>query len=151
MRSSVTLFTAFAFVACVLTAVAAAQSHPSALAKPSTANGQKASTEPPLEFLIDSAAADFHNHGPHPARFRNVRVGHVTNADGTKQYMLCGEFQPAQQKGNAQWLSFVTIKTSGYEQYIGAESANFCRQPKFTLDKAGDQSSTLQSRLDSMQ
>jgi hypothetical protein len=45
---------------------------------------------------------------------------------------------------------FVTIKTSGYEQYIGAQAAGFCQDSSVTRDQLGDLSSSLQSRLDSL-
>jgi hypothetical protein len=46
----------------------------------------------PVQYLIDSAASDFHAHGPSKTlHFRNVRLGQVQYSDGT-QYMLCGQF-----------------------------------------------------------
>jgi hypothetical protein len=33
--------------------------------------------------------------------------------------MLCGQFLPAVEGGTAEWTSFVTIKTSDYEQWMG--------------------------------
>ena len=70
--------------------------------------------------------------------------------EGTKQYRLCGEFLPAQESGKSDWTPFVTIKTSGYEQMIGAQAVSLCAHPSMTWDK-GDLSSSLQSRLDSLQ
>lgn len=65
-----------------------------------------------VEFLLTSAATDLHTHGQSgPLRFRDVRIGHVDD-----HYMLCGQFQ----RGTGEWIPFVTIKTSGYEQWIGA-------------------------------
>ncbi len=106
--------------------------------------------DPPLEFLLAAAAADFHAHGPSVSRFRNVRMGHVSAADGSKQYMLCGEFLPAKEEGKAEWTSFVTIKTSGYEQWLGAQAANLCQRSGVVWDKGEDLSSSLQSRFDSL-
>jgi hypothetical protein len=45
---------------------------------------------------------------------------------------------------------FATIKTSGYEQWIGAQAVGFCQRSSVIWDKAGDLSSSLQSRLDSL-
>jgi hypothetical protein len=104
-----------------------------------------------VEFLITSAAADFHTHRPpDPVRFRDVRIGHVMTAGGEEQYILCGQFLPAQGGANARWMHFATIKTSGYEQWIGAQAAAFCQRPSVVWDKEGDLSSSLQSRLDSL-
>jgi hypothetical protein len=104
-----------------------------------------------VQFLLTSAATDFHTHGPPgPVRFREVRVGHVTLSTGEDQYMLCGQFLPAQEAGAAEWTPFVTIKTSGYEQYIGAQAeASYCQRSSVRWDKR-DLSTALQSRLDSL-
>ena len=64
--------------------------------------------------------------------------------------MLCGEFLPAQEGGKAEWTPFATIKTSGYEQWIGAQAARSCQGSSVIWDKVGDLSSSLQSRLDSL-
>ena len=107
--------------------------------------------EPVIEFLLDAAATDFHTHRPpDPARFRDVRIGHIRSADGEEQYLLCGEFLPAQEGGRAEWTPFVTIKTSEYEQWIGGQSASFCRHPSVIWDGEADLSAELQGRLDSL-
>ncbi len=100
-----------------------------------------------VEFLLTTAATDFHARPPEPARFRNVRIGHVLTPGGTEQYMLCGQFLPAQGAGAGGWTPFATIKTSGYEQWIGAQAGGFCQKPTVKWEKVGDLSSSLQSRL----
>jgi hypothetical protein len=112
---------------------------------------QTGSGDSVAQFLIAAAATDFHAHRPpDPARFRVVRVGHTKAPSGEEQYRLCGQFLPAQEEGKAEWTPFVTIKTSGYEQYIGAQAAGFCQDSSVTWDQVGDLSSSLQSRLDSL-
>ena len=112
---------------------------------------QGASIDSVVQFLLTAAATDFHTHRPpDPLRFREVRIGHVMAPTGDKQYMLCGEFQPAQEVGRAEWTPFATIKTSGYEQWIGAQAAGFCQGSSVIWDKGGDLSASLQSRLDSL-
>jgi len=104
-----------------------------------------------VRFLLTAAAADFHTHRPpDPVRFRDVRIGHVMTPSGEEQYMLCGQFLPAQEGGKAEWTPFATIKTSGYEQWIGAQAASFCQGSSVIWDKVGDLSSSLQSRLASL-
>lgn len=105
-----------------------------------------------VDFLLTSAATDFHTHrSPDPARFRNVRIGHVTPASGETIYLMCGEFLPAQDSGTAEWTPFVTIQTSGYEQYIGAlAEADYCRNSRVTWNRESDVSALLQTRLDSL-
>lgn len=105
-----------------------------------------------VQFLLTSAATDFHAHRPpDPVRFRNVQLGHVKLPSGEDQYLLCGQFLPAREAGNAEWTGFVTIKTSDYEQYIGDRAAaSFCRDSSVIWDKEGDLSSALQSQLDAL-
>jgi hypothetical protein len=105
---------------------------------------------PSVEFLLASAAADFHAHpSPYPARFREVHSGYVTNPDGTRGYRLCGEFLPVGDSGKAEWMAFVTIRTSGYEQYLGAQASSTCNRARTVWDKR-DLSPSLQSRLDAL-
>ena len=112
---------------------------------------QKASRDSVIQFLLTAAATDFHTHRPpDPVRFRDVRIGHVITPSGEKQYMLCGQFLPAQKEGKAEWTPFATIKTSGYEQWLGAQATGFCRNSSVIWDKEDDLSSALQSRLDSL-
>jgi len=117
----------------------------------SDSDRQTASVDSVTQFLIAAAATDFHTHAPpDPAGFRNVRVGHTKAPSGEAQYRLCGQFLPSQQEAKVQWTPFVTIKTSGYEQYVGAQAAGFCQDSSVTWDQLGDLSSSLQSRLDSL-
>ena len=138
MRSIVALLSTFVLVACSSAPHTRGQSQL-----------QKAPMSPTVEFLLTSSATDFHIHPPHPAGFRDVHSGYVMTPDGTRQYGLCGEFLPAQESGKAEWTPFVTIKTSGYEQWLGAQAVNFCRRSTIASDER-DLSSSLQSRLDSL-
>jgi hypothetical protein len=110
---------------------------------------QVASMDSVVQFLIAAAATDFHTHRPpDPVRFRDVRIGHVMTPSGEEQYILCGQFLPAQEEGRAEWTPFATIKTSDYEQWIGAQAVGFCKGTSVIWDSVGDLSSSLQSRLD---
>jgi hypothetical protein len=66
-------------------------------------------------------------------------------ANGVEQYMLCGQFLSAN-GGKAEWTPFVTIKTSGYEQWNGAQAEGYCQRSSVIWDDAGDLSSSLQGR-----
>ena len=113
---------------------------------PPTATATPAPQEDPSRsYLLESAAADFHEHGPAPERFRNVRYGVVEGAGGGGMPLLCGEFQTAD-KGE-EWIAFATLKTSKYEQWIGKTS--FCERPAFGWDK-DDLSAELQRRVDAL-
>jgi hypothetical protein len=70
-----------------------------------------------VQFLISSASSDFRNHQPPtPVDFRNVKIGYIRSPDNEKTFILCGEFLALE---NKEWTEFTTIKTSGYEQYLG--------------------------------
>jgi len=112
---------------------------------------QSAKVDSVVQFLLTAAATDFHTHRPpDPVRFRDVRVGHSVNPSGRELYMLCGQFMPAPERGSAEWTPFVTIKTSGYEQYLGPQAAGFCRDSSVKWNEVGDLSLWLKSRLDSL-
>ena len=95
-------------------------------------------------YLLESAAADFHEHGPAPERFRKVRYGVVESAGGGGMPLICGEFQAA---GKDEWIVFATLRTSKYEQWIGNDS--FCQRPAFGWD-GDDLSAELQRRVDAL-
>ena len=86
MRSRIALLTAFLFVACSTAPATRDRSDP-----------QNASMNPAVEFLLTSAATDFHTHRPpNPVGFRVVRSGYVMTPEGTRQYRLCCEFAISQ-------------------------------------------------------
>jgi hypothetical protein len=118
----------------------------SAPAKVESAKAESAD-EKSRNYLLDSAAADFHEHGPVPTHFRNVRYGVVEGAGGGGMPLVCGEFQTAD-KGE-EWIAFTTLQTSKYEQYIGGQGKGFCERPAFGWDKE-DLSAELQKRLDAL-
>lgn len=82
-----------------------------------------------VQFLISSASDDFRNHQPTiPIDFRNVKIGYIKSSNNEITYVLCGEFLS---KENKEWTEFATIKTSGYEQYIG--KTNYCQDATMVL------------------
>lgn len=148
----VILLTTLVFVAC---SNAPATKPEAQAASPTAVNvpePQKASIDPKIvDFMLTSAATDFHKHPPGDlAHFRNVRIGHVPAADGTPQYRMCGEFSEVGHEAEGQWTAFATLKTSGYEQYIGGQSTTYCQGSSFVWDGADDLSSQLQSKFDSL-
>ncbi len=103
------------------------------------------------QYLLTAAATDFHAHGPSgPLRFREVRMGHALSPDGANQYRLCGEFIRTRPGVKSQWTPFVTIKTRGFEQSIGAQAAAFCQDSSVIWDNTADLTSSLQDRFDSL-
>ena len=136
------------FAACSTTPAPRGQLQP---ASPGQVAASEEQLDSVIQLLLADAASDFHSHrSPSVAYVRGVRIGHVRSADGAKQYMLCGEFLPAQREGKVEWTPFATIKTSGYEQWLGAQAANLCQRSTVIWDSERDLSSSLQIRLDSM-
>jgi hypothetical protein len=151
MRYLAVLFATLVLAACSTAPVARNESQTVSPSQVSTPEPQKASIDPVVQFLLTAAATDFHTHRPpDPVRFRDVRIGHLTTPNGEEQYLLCGQFLPAPEGGKAEWTPFATIKTSGYEQWIGAQAAGFCEPSSVIWDKEDDLSPSLQSRLDSL-
>ena len=112
-------------------------------------NRQSATLRPEVELLAASAASDFRTHGPRPIRFRDVRSGYVMTTAGTKQYRLCGQVLATREGNQAEWISFATVQTSPYEQWIGAQAAPFCTDASMNWDE-GDLSSSLQGRFENL-
>jgi len=151
VRYLVTLLTTLGLAACSTAPVTRSESQAVSPTQVVAPELQKASIDSVVQFLLTAAATDFRTHRPpDPVRFRDVRIGHVVTPSGKEQYMLCGQFLPAQEGGKVEWTPFATIKTSGYEQWIGARAARFCQGSSVKWDKAGDLSSSLQSRLASL-
>ena len=82
-----------------------------------------------VQFLITSASKDFRNHRQNtPIDFRNLKIGYLKAQNGEKIYILCGEFLSQE---NKDWIEFTTIKTMGYEQYIG--KTQYCQDATMVL------------------
>ncbi|MCI0514810.1 hypothetical protein L0128_16460 [candidate division KSB1 bacterium] len=151
MRYLIILFATLVLAACSTAPIGRSESRAVSPTQVLAPELQRASIDSVVQFLLTAAATDFHSHPPpDPVRFREVRLGHVMTHDGEKQYLLCGQFLPAQEAGKAEWTPFATIKTSDYEQWIGAQAMVFCQGAAVVWDKVGDLSSLLQSRLDSL-
>jgi hypothetical protein len=152
MRYLLFLFGVLVFAACNTAPAARNASQAASPTQAPAAELQKASIDPALQYLLTSAAADFHDHPPGapPVRVRDVRFGHMMTPEGTAQYMLCGEFQRVKDAGKDEWAHFTTIKTSGYEQYIGEQADSRCQGSKVIWDNEGDLTSSLQSKLDAL-
>jgi len=151
MRHLPVLFATLTLAACSTAPVTRPNSRPESRPQLPAVELENTSIDSVIQFLLTAAATDFHRHSPPDlVRFRDVRLGHLITAGGEKQYLLCGEFLPAQERGNAVWTHFATIRTDPYEQWLGAQAAGICRNPSVTWDTVSDLSSSLQNRLDSL-
>lgn len=150
MRHLALIVSIVVVTACKTNAIPESQSKASHPIQVVTLEQQEVSKDLAIQFLLTAAATDFHAHPPaHTISFRNVRIGHVKTPDGENQYMLCGEFLPLQADGKAEWTPFATIKTSGYEQWLGDQALGLCQRRSAIWDK-GDLSSSLQSRFNAV-
>ena len=101
------------------------------------------------EYLLDSAASDLRTHAPFPTRIRDVRLGYVVEEDGKSHYRLCGQYLSTKGPNADEWVPFVTLKTSGYEQYLGGGSRQWCESDRIVWEE-GEWTSALQSRMDAI-
>jgi hypothetical protein len=151
MRYLAILFATLVFMACSTAPVTRKEPQAPSPAQVAASGPKNVSKDEAVQFLLTSAADDFYNHRPpDPASFRNVHIGHLTNPNGDLQYRLCGEFMPKQEQSKPEWTGFATIKTSGYEQYLGSQAGQYCQGPTFVWDETGDLSQSLQNKLDSL-
>jgi hypothetical protein len=105
---------------------------------------QQTTIDSTLQYLLTSTVNDFHTQRPSDSiRFRDVHFGHNKVTSGNNLYMLCGKFHSFN-RGKPEWIPFVTIKTSGYELYIG--ETTYCQ--KFIQDNKSDLSKVLQDKFD---
>lgn len=151
MRHLAVLLAISLLVACSTSPATRSPSQAERPAEVLTPELQEASIDSPVQFLLAVAATDFHAmRAPPPARFRDVHIGYIMDTNGAKQYMLCGQFLPAQGGDEIEWTPFTTIKTEGYEQWLGAQAAGLCQRPSIVWDKELDLSSSLERKLDSL-
>ena len=105
---------------------------------------QQTSIDSILQYLLTSTVNDFHTQRPSDSIcFRDVHFGHNKVTSGNNLYMLCGKFHSFN-GGKPEWIPFVTIKTSGYELYLG--ETTYCQ--KFIQDNKIDFSKVLQDKFD---
>lgn len=104
-----------------------------------------------IHFLLTSSANDFHNHQPPiPIDFRNLKMGYFISQNNEKTYIICGEFLSLEKKEKDEWNTFATIKTSGYEQYIGNQTITFCQKATFVSTNDTNLSAELKNKLNDL-
>jgi hypothetical protein len=117
---------------------------PTSSCEPTFSVIQQTTIDSTLQYLLTSTVNDFHTQRPSDSiRFGDVHFGHNIVTSGKNLYMLCGKFHSSN-GGKSEWIPFVTIKTSGYELYLG--ETTFCQ--KFIQDIKSDLSKVLQDKFD---
>ena len=96
-------------------------------------------------FLLESAASDFRNHvAAEGVSFRNVHVGVFRGDNGSTVNLMCGEFRTADSA--ADWELFATLRTEGYENWLGGSAAAYCRGSNTILDTNRDLAAALSAK-----
>jgi hypothetical protein len=117
-----------------------------------SADLQNASADSVIQSLLTASATDFHNHQPPvPVSFQNVRTGYLKLSNGSKQYIMCGQFLSQDKQNKDEWTPFATIITSDYEQWVGNQALVFCEDSTVIWVEAADLSTMLKNRLSSLQ
>ena len=152
MRCLLILTTTLTIVAC---SPAAVRNDKSATTQLTALIQNEASEAGTMEFLVRSAAADFRAQTPsRNLNFQNVRLGYLASPEGQIKYMLCGEFLKNLDIQQNERGFFMTIDSpggpNGYNQLLSGKAISTCDNPSVTWSGAGDLSSSLQSRFDSL-
>ncbi len=101
-----------------------------------------------VQFLITSAAKDFHNHHPPTAiDFRKIEIGYLLSSKNDKTSILCGEFLSEEEK---EWSKFATMKTEGYEQHLGLQALPYCQESNVVLTDKNLLAVKLKNKLTEM-
>ncbi|MFM9865798.1 MAG: hypothetical protein ACKVRO_19560 [Micropepsaceae bacterium] len=96
-------------------------------------------------FLIESAASDFKKHvAAEGVSFRNVHLGVFRGGNGATVNLMCGEFRTADNA--ADWEPFATLRTEGYENWLGGSAAAYCRGSNTVLDTNRDLAAALSAQ-----
>lgn len=107
--------------------------------------------EAPLLYLWEASSADFHKQrSPSPVRFQGVRFGYIVQRDGSRMYLLSGRFLPQDAPKDGPWVPFLTLKTEGYEQWLGAMAKAHASEHKIHWLPSGDLSEALLQKLQSL-
>jgi hypothetical protein len=113
---------------------------------------QNASLDSIVLFLLGVSANDFHVHQrPIPVNFRNVQIRYLISQNAENRYLICGQFLIQDKQSKDEWISFATIRTDPFEQWIGSNALAYCQDSKAISYKIKDLSSELKNRFDSLQ
>lgn len=108
---------------------------------------QLATPAPEVDALLNDAATDFQTHGSGAADVRDVYAGILPDGPGSApRTIICGRFLPAGNAG-AEWTDFATIRTSGYEQWLGSGATSYCSRATIDRTPGADLTQVLKHRL----
>ncbi|MBL7888438.1 MAG: hypothetical protein JNL24_02735 [Bacteroidia bacterium] len=97
-------------------------------------------------FLMNSTVQDFYKNKQNSSvEFRNVFL----KLYETETYLICGEF--LEKKQPEKWVDFATLKTEGYELWIGGNATTYCNDAKTISSSTEDLATLLNTQLKSLQ
>ena len=109
---------------------------------------QRAASEPSavpddaVAYLVEAAATDFRTHvAPTGATFRNVHPGVMQGENGSAMTLICGEY--LLDENADRWDTFATLRTEGYENWVGGAAATYCASSDTQLETHNDLAEAL--------
>lgn len=97
-------------------------------------------------FLMNSTVQDFYKNKQNSSvEFRNVFL----KLYETETYLICGEF--LEKKQPEKWVDFATLKTEGYELWIGGNATTYYNDAKTISSSTEDLATLLNTQLKSLQ
>lgn len=104
-----------------------------------------------VQYLVRACAADVLKQYPEALiQFNSCFSGSRPLPSGGNQELLCGQFRIQQDRQWGLWIPFATVKTSGYEQWQGAQASSVCQDAAIVWNSMDDMSTSLQTMLESM-
>lgn len=99
-------------------------------------------------FLVNSTVQDFYkNRQNGVVGFRNVFLKLYER----ETYLICGEFITIDKEKAEKWVDFATLKTEGYELWIGGNATAYCNDAKTITTSTEDLATLLNSQLKNLQ
>ncbi len=105
-----------------------------------------------VEYLLDTSVKDFYDDQPLvPVGFRDVKFKQLTKPNNEKLYLICGQFLELENPNKEEWVSFATIKTDPYEQWLGSNASAYCQDYEEIIYSKMDLSVALKNKLETLQ
>lgn len=99
-------------------------------------------------FLVNSTVQDFYKNKKNSiVGFRSVFLKLYEG----ETYLICGEFLTIDNVKAEKWIDFATLKTEGYELWIGGNASAYCNDAKTITTSTEDLATLLNTHLKNLQ
>ena len=99
-------------------------------------------------FLVNNTVQDFYKNKQNAVvEFRNVFLKLYEG----ETYLICGEFLMMDKEKTEKWIDFATLKTEGYELWIGGNATAYCNDAKTITTSTEDLAILLNTQLKNLQ